>query len=1361
MPNQRRIVLIIGVLSAIVVGAVWFSGCGGGGGAATPTSAITLASSVNKSPSQTGSVDLFGTVPSGTDHIIAELPGSVKVPGTITANPPALPATITPKALVKPAEVVTPGQWYFRLTLPTGASNVIIHAYNASGGEIGTALTISLTNSGVTATAPTITIDSSLGSPDGNGLQHVTGTCSTSDSNDKIAVWRNGSEPPSETSSWMSAASPWAADVQVYPGTNLILAQAFHFIGGSASASDPNNYVASAVVSTTVTWSAGAPTASITSPAAATPPTVYSDPAGAVSVVVAYAANVAANSPAVNKVEVRFYAQGTTAPAWVSSSAANTANSKCVDSLSSSPVTVPIVLTAKGVNVIEAQAIAGYGTSTLSSVTVDFEPPVTAPTITSPATASSTVTSTTLELRGTISQDANASPVTKMQYQLNGSGTWIDLGAPASGTGTNVAWGPFNITLGTFSNAIQVRGFTTVGGAAASVQVYCNPAPPAPVITSPTSPSATYTSAISLTVTAAKATLDGTNPDLSDIAYSVNNGTTWSSWIPLTGSSPYTINNVALAAGPNTVVVKTRTGTGGTTATQTESAVSASLAETYNSPNPAPTLTSPVDGSTSAATAGITITGSATKGTYGGTIATIQYGYGTDASTPPTSWNNMPSGNVTMSGTTANFTLTVAPPSRNNFLFVQSVDSNTHASVGTVERRVYWNPPPLTPVITTTAATVNNQTLSLAFTGGPAAAPSDATAPNMYATSINGGTTWSAWMALTGNSPWTVNVNLVAGSNSVMVKTQASDATLPAMTATASSPSAAVAFTYNSPAGAPVVTSPANNSTVITAAAFVNVVGTAAKSTGGAAIDGIKYATGTSTGATGTWTDISTLATYTFTPGATTANWSAAIPLTSAQTWLYFRATASGQSGDSTAVPGLHVYWNPPPTVTITGAPALVNDVLVNTYTPSGTWAPANPPSDHYAVSNIQLKLGSVTQNVTPTNGGTWTATSAFTLATGVNVITAQAQVVATGVTTANSTIQTLTVYYNPVPTVAWVSPAAGTITSNAMVVSATQTGGRGIDGVEYSLNGGTSWSVLQTTKNLSGQYTFSPTLALGSNTVTVKAVSGSLSPNPGPEQDSAAVSRTFTYQPPPTITLAQVDDTFTATSAAGVIYANVAATLSNTIGVTAVNFTSSPAGTTYDTISVPAAQQGLGTPVTVYGRIDLRTLGTTVVVTAASVGNVGTATTPVSITNNTSTTRALYVQDIKGTGSQTLYVMLDPTYYNTVGSVGAKLVFDSTKVTVNDAGVTLGSGVPAASSTLFHAGTAGTETMGILRTTGTPYPVLTGPQVFAVPVTIAAGTSGARFYVSFDPATTGVADRSNNDLTSQFTLVEGMIRLP
>ena len=1354
MPKQRRLVLIIGVLTALITGAVWFSGCGGGG-SAPAQSGITVSATVNKTPTQTGSVDLFGTVPTGTDHIVAELPNGVKVPGTITANPPALPATITPKALVKPAAAVAPGQWFFRLTLPAGASNVIIHAYNSSDGEIGVPLTISLTNNGVTAVAPTITIDPSLGSPDGSGLLHVTGTCAGTVAGDKIAVWRNGTEPPSETASWISAASPWGADVQVYPGSNLILAQAFHFIGGGASATDPNSYVASAVVSTTSTWSAGAPTASISSPA---PGASFNDPAGAVDVHVTYAPNVAAGSPAVNKVELRFYKQGTTAPAWVSSAAASTATSKCVESPAGSPLTVPIILTAKGINVIEAQAIAGYGTSNVSSITVDFEPPVTAPTITSPATATSTVTSTTLALRGTITQDASAANVTKMQYRVNGAG-WTDLGAPASGTGTNVAWGPFNITLATFSNAIDVRGFTTLGGAAASVQVYCNPAPPAPVIT-PAPPAATYTSPLSLSGTAAKNALAGV-PDLDSITYSVDNGATWKPWTALAGAGPWTIS-VDLAAGPNTIVVKTRTAAVAP-ATATESVVSTSAAVTYNSPNPAPTLTSPVEGSTSAASAGITITGSATKGTYGGTISKIQYGYGASAIAVPATWTDVPAGNVTMSGTTANFTLTVQPPSKNNYLFVQSVDSNTHASVGSVERHVYWNPKPLQPTITTAPATVNDQTLSLTFTGGPAALPSDATAPSSYAYSLNGGTTWSAFASLTGVSPWTVNVTLTAGSNSLRVKTLAADPTLPAMTTSESDPSAAVAFTYNSPAGAPAVTSPTNNYTVTTAAAFVPVVGTATKGAG-AAIDSIKYATGDATGPTSGWTDISTLATHSFTPGSPTANWSASVPLTNAQTWLYFRSVASGQSGDSTAAPGLHVYWNPPPTVAITGAPTLTPDLLTNSYSPSGTWAPANPPADHYAVSNIQVKLGTTTQNITPTLGGAWASTTAFTLAAGINTFTAQAQVVVPGgaVSPANSTLQTLQVYYNPKPTVAFVSPAAGTITSAAMEVSAAQSGGRGIDGVEYSLTSATGpWSGLQTTKNLAGNFTFSPALALGANTVYVKAISST--------QESTVVSRTFTYQPPPTIALAQVDDSYNTTTAAGVVYANVAATLSNTIGVTAVNFTSSPAGTTYDTLTLPAAQRGSATPITVYGRIDLRSLAASVTVTATSVGNVGSATTPVTITNNTASTRSLYVQDIKGTGSQTLYVMVDANHLTDEAAVGVHLLYDHSKVTVNDAGVTLGTGVPAGAS-LFHnsaavepgnpSNTTWYEGLGFLPAGSTPYAHLTGTMVFQVPVNIVAG-SGARFYVSFDPANTGVVGLTNNDLSSQTTAVEGMIRVP
>ncbi|MEO8062817.1 MAG: DUF4082 domain-containing protein [Pseudomonadota bacterium] len=306
-----------------------------------------------------------------------------------------------------------------------------------------------------------------------------------------------------------------------------------------------------------------------------------------------------------------------------------------------------------GSNVITVTARDAAGNTSTDILTVTYTPDTTAPvvTITSPTSASSTtVTAASLNLGGTSSDAVGVTQVTWANNR-GGSGT-------ASGT---TAWTVSGIVLQSGVNVLTVSSRDAAGNTGTdSISVTYNPDTSLPVVTI-TGP----TSATTLAVTASPITLSGTASD--------NVAVTQVTWVnsrggsgTATGTTSWSVSNLALQTGSNVLTVTARDAAGNT---QTDT-----LTVTFtDTTRPSITITSPTSNSTRTQTAStITLGGSASDN-----VAVTQV-----------SWTNNRGGSGNATGTTSWSTGTISVLTGVNILTVTARDAagNTRTDVLTVTR---------------------------------------------------------------------------------------------------------------------------------------------------------------------------------------------------------------------------------------------------------------------------------------------------------------------------------------------------------------------------------------------------------------------------------------------------------------------------------------------------------------------------------------------------------------------------------------------------------------------------------------------------------------------------------------------------
>jgi len=387
-----------------------------------------------------------------------------------------------------------------------------------------------------------------------------------------------------------------------------------------------------------------------------------------------------------------------------------------------------LITLVAGSNTIEAQSRDAAGNVSLSaSRTVTYNPSdTTLPTVafTSPASNGTTVTTSSLTVSGTASDNIG---VASVSVRLNG-GIWN------TATGTT-SWSRL-VTLAAGSNTIEAQSRDAVGNIStiSSRTVTYNPPDTTIPTVAFTSPSTNGT-----TVTNASLTVSGTASDnvgVASVSVRVNGGT----WNTATGTTSWS-RSVTLAAGGNTIEAQARDAAGNLSAI-------ASRTITYNPPDttiPTVAITSPASNGTTMTTSSLTVSGTASDNTGVASVSVRINGGTWNTATGTTSWNRL-----------------VALSAGSNTLEAQSRDATGNVSA-IASRTVTYNPPDTTiPTVAITSPASNGTTMttsSLTVSG----TASDNTGVASVSVRINGGT----WNTATGTTSWSRFITLVVGSNTI------------------------------------------------------------------------------------------------------------------------------------------------------------------------------------------------------------------------------------------------------------------------------------------------------------------------------------------------------------------------------------------------------------------------------------------------------------------------------------------------------------------------------------------------------------------------------------------------------------------
>ena len=763
---------------------------------------------------------------------------------------------------------------------------------------------------------------------------------------------------------------------------------------------------------------------------------------------------------------------------------------------------IPSISLAAGTNTITVTAsdTAMNTTSQVITVVQDSVPPSVA--ITSPTTNPTYITAISpLTLSGTVSDNVGVAGV-----------SWSNAANSTNGgaTVTSGTWTSTAITLAAGLNNITVKATDLAGNSAnVTLGVTYDPNPPTLTITAPTGGTTYSTNLPSVT-------LSGTASDaitsITKVQY-INTTTTAPPPSTASGTASWSTGAIALASGTNVINV-TATNAAGTTTTKTLNVIE-------DTTPPSITISTPTTGSTYITNVStVTLTGTASD-SGGSGLATVTWA------------NPATSGSGTASGTSSWTVSNIGLAQGTNAISVTATDGAGNTSVKTLT--VTYDPVPPSVIITTPASTPTYTTNATANLAGTA---SDNVAVALVEWRNNG----AAFASAAGTTTWTVsNVALVAGTNTIDIRATDTAGNTFVKSVVINRDNVPPSISISVPAANPFYTTAStigmsgtssDNTGVSLVDYQVNGGGfTAASGTTSWSIAAVSLVAGTNTvnvratdlagnttiasatiirdntpptvaittngGANfasnatplslaGTASDNFVVSSVTWSNNGGGSNaatgttaWTASIPLASGSNAIVVTAT---DAAGNTATASITVTLDQvAPTVTIT-APTSAATYYTPT-TPLTTLA--GTASDNVAVASVQYRV----------NGGAFTATGgtlsswnvpSIALSAGSNTVDVKATD-----TAGNTFTKTLTVILDTTPPSATItSPGSNPayVTSSPVAVAGTASDNFLVSLVEYSTNGGTTYSPATGTTSWSAP---SVVLAAGSNTVTIRVTDG------------------------------------------------------------------------------------------------------------------------------------------------------------------------------------------------------------------------------------------------------------------------------
>ncbi|MEJ0084588.1 MAG: DUF4082 domain-containing protein [Pseudomonadota bacterium] len=583
------------------------------------------------------------------------------------------------------------GSWSVSgVALQSGANILTVTARDAAGNTSTDTLTV--TYNATDTTAPTVTITS----PTSSSTTSVSATPFTigGTAADAVGVtsvsWTNsrgGSGTATGTTSWS------ASGIVLQTGSNVLTVTARDAAGNSSTDT----------LTVTYTADTTAPTVTITSPTSN--------------------ATLSVNTASLTLGGTAADAVGVTQVTW-SNSRGGSGTATGTTSWSASGITLQ-----SGSNVLTVTARDAAGNSRTDTLTVTYTPDTTAPTvtITSPTSnATLSVNAASLNLGGTASDSVGVTQVT-WSNSRGGSGT-------ATGT---TSWSANGITLQTGSNVLTVTARDAAGNSRTdtlTVTYTADTTLPTVTITGPTN-------ATTLTVSTSTITFAGTASD--------NVGVTQVTWVnsrggsgTASGTTSWSVSNLALQSGANVLTVTARDAAGNT---RTDT-LTVTLAD---STQPAVTITSP----TSNATLNVAAATMSLGGTASDNVGVTQV-----------SWVNSRGGSGTATGTTSWSVASITLQSGSNVLTVTARDAAGNTRTDTLT--VTYAPDTTQPSVTITSPTSNatrTQSGSTITLGGTA---SDNVAVTQVSWVNNRGGSGNA----SGTTNWTTGtITLQSGSNVLTV----------------------------------------------------------------------------------------------------------------------------------------------------------------------------------------------------------------------------------------------------------------------------------------------------------------------------------------------------------------------------------------------------------------------------------------------------------------------------------------------------------------------------------------------------------------------------------------------------------------
>lgn len=389
------------------------------------------------------------------------------------------------------------------------------------------------------------------------------------------------------------------------------------------------------------------------------------------------------------------------------------------------------IVLQSGQNILTVTARDAAGNTNTDTLTVTYNPDVTAPAISFATPTSNSTFATSLATLNIGGNASDAVGVTQVTWSNNRGGT-----GTASGTTT---WSAANITLQSGDNILTVSARDAAGNIGTdTLTVTYTPDTTAPVVTI-TGPTTNST----VTVTSTPLALSGTASDavgVTQVSWSNNRGGSGNA----SGTSNWSVGSITLQSGSNIITVTARDAAGNTS-TDT-------LTVTYNpdTTQPLVTITTP--------TANSTLTVTATPLSIGGTASD-------NIAVTQVTWSNNRGGSGTATGTT-NWTVSgVTLQSGSNIITVTARDAagNTRTDSLTVT----YNPPDTTQPNVTILTPTSNATLT---TSASSTTMSGTASDNVGVTQVTWANNRGGSGTASGTTLWTTStITLQTGQNILTV----------------------------------------------------------------------------------------------------------------------------------------------------------------------------------------------------------------------------------------------------------------------------------------------------------------------------------------------------------------------------------------------------------------------------------------------------------------------------------------------------------------------------------------------------------------------------------------------------------------